>query len=259
MTSDQSPTAATNPFEPPVRADDPDKPRGFGDGVLGRAAEAVYWYMVLTALLAVASLPTLVLALLLMGSASNLLLVAASCVFLGPALSAGLYAVRARYTAQVDDVGPARAFWRGYALNWKDVLPLWVPSMVLLGIIGFGVVYGAEAGIGALYRAVLLVIGVAVLLWALHALAISTFFSFRARDVARLAAFHLIMLWRTTFGVIALIIVAATVVRFATELGLVVVGGLWTWFWYQNDKPMFTSIWENFTARASESDDVEPA
>jgi uncharacterized membrane protein YesL len=253
MTSEQ-PTAATNPFEPPVRVHDASKPTGFGEGVLGRASEAIYWYIVLTALLLVASLPTVVLGALLLGSAANLPFIALSCVFLAPALSAGLYSVRARYTAADDDLGPARAFWRGYALNWRDVLRLWVPSLVVLGIIAVSLAYGDEAGIGALYRVVLIVIGTVVLVWSLHTVAISTFFSFRARDVARLAAYHSIMMWRTTFGVVALLIVAGAAAWFLTGFALVAIGGVWTWFWYQNDKPMFTSIWEHFTAPAGTAD-----
>ena len=194
------------------------------------------------------------LAALLLGPASNLPFIALACVFLAPALSAGLYSVRARYTAQDDDLGPARAFWRGYAQNWRDVLRLWVPSLVVLGIIAFSLAHADAAGIGALYRGVLIVIATVVLVWALHTIAISTFFSFRARDVARLAAYHAIMMWRTTFGVLALLIVAGAAVWWLTEVALVAIGGLWTWFWYQNEKPMFTSIWEHFTSSTATSD-----
>lgn len=250
MTSEQLPTPATNPFEPPEPVHDASRPHNFGDGVLGRASEAIYWYLILTVLLAVASLPTALLAVFLLGSASNLPYFVLACVFVGPALSAGLYSVRARYTAQDDDLGPARAFWRGYALNWRDVLRLWVPSILVLAVLAFSLVFGDEAGIGTIYRAVLVVIGAVVLVWALHAVAISTFFSFRARDVARLAAYHATMMWRTTFGVVALLVIAGTAVWILTEIALVAIGGIWTWFWYQNDKPMFTSIWENFTRSA---------
>ena len=87
-------------------------PGALGQGTLGRATALVYWYVVVTALLALAALPTLALLLLLDRAASNVPLAALAALPLGPALSAALYAVRARETD--DEVAPARTFVRGY-------------------------------------------------------------------------------------------------------------------------------------------------
>ncbi|ACZ31678.1 hypothetical protein Xcel_2664 [Xylanimonas cellulosilytica DSM 15894] len=244
MTTD----AHINPFEPPEQrrvkiAGD------FNEGVLGRATKAIYWYIVLTLLLAIAALPTLVLTMLLVPEPSNIPFFALACLPLGPALSAGLFTVRARYTDE--DLAPSRTFWRGYRRNWKDALRLWVPALVVVGIIGYSVAFADLAGIGAAYRIVLIVIAVVVALFAMHALVISTFFSFRVRDVSRLTAYYLVVLPKTTFGIAAMLIISATAAYFSPLL-LGLLGGILTWFWYQIDKVMLTDIWTRFTKPSEE-------
>ncbi|MCL1871859.1 MAG: DUF624 domain-containing protein [Promicromonosporaceae bacterium] len=244
MTTDEPTTPARNPFEPPERRKTKPLPGDFGEGVLGRASRAIYWYIVLTLLLALASVPTLVIALLLAPSPSNVPFIALAFIPLGPALSAALYTVRARYTDE--DLAPSKAFWKGYRLNWADVLRLWVPALVVIGIIGFVLAFADTAGIGTLYRIVLGIIGALVAAWALQGVAIATFFSFRTRDVARLAVYYLLMV-RVVLGVIALVLIAATVTWFLSELVLALIGGIWVWFWYQNDKPMLLDVFHRFT------------
>ncbi|GAB2453854.1 DUF624 domain-containing protein [Xylanimonas ulmi] len=234
------------PFEPPER---PARrvPGDFGEGALGRATKSIYWYIVLTALMALVSLPTLAFMLVIDPSPANAPFIAIAALPLGPALSAALYTVRARYTDE--DLAPARAFWRGYRLNWADVLRVWAPAVVVLAIIGFTLAHGDLAGLGAAYRIVLALISALVGVWALHAVAIATFFAFRTRDVARLAVYYLAMAKRSTFGVFALVLIAATVTWFLTEWSLLPLGGIGVWFWYQNDKPIFTDIYARFTAK----------
>ncbi|WP_435738535.1 glycosyltransferase [Cellulosimicrobium sp. PMB13] len=240
----------TGPSAPPSGTDDHHVPGDLGQGPLGRATVLVYWYVVVTALLALAALPTVVLLLLLDRSASNAPLAALAAVPLGPALSAALHAVRARETA--DEVAPARAFWRGYRGNAVDVLRTWVPALVALAIVGVVLANADAAGVGPVHAGVLVVIAVLVTVWALHAVAITTFFAFRARDVARLAAYYVGRLPLVTLGVLSLLVAAGGVAWFATDAVLAVVGGVWVWCWYRNDLRMLDDVRSRFTTDAEE-------
>ena len=221
-------------------------PGDLGHGPLGRATALVYWYVVVTALLALAALPTVVLLLLLDRSASNAPLAALAAVPLGPALSAALYAVRARETE--DEVVPARAFWRGYRRNALDVLRVWVPAVAGLGVVGVVLANADAAGVGPTYAAVLVVVAVLVTVWALHAVAIATFYSFRARDVARLAAYYVGRLPLVSLGVLSLLVAAAGIAWFATDAVLAIAGGVWVWCWYRNDQRLLADVRARFTA-----------
>ena len=223
----------------------PHVPGDFGHGPLGRATALIYWYAVVTALLALTTSPTLLLLLLLDRSWGNLPVVALAMFPLGPALSAALHATRAR--AGAEELTPARSFWRALRLNWADVLRLWVPALVVLGIVGYVLANASAAGIGAGYALVLVVIAVLVLVWALHAIAIASFFTFRTRDVARLAVYYLGRFPLVSLGTLSLLVAAAGIAWFATDAVLGIVGGLWVWCWYRNDRRMLDDVRARFT------------
>ncbi len=230
----------------------PHVPGDPGHGALGRVTAAIYWFAAVTVLLALAASPTIVLLLLLDRSWSNVLLAALAAIPVGPALSAALYTMRDRDSLGRDadaELAPARSFWRGYRLGFADVLRVWAPALVVLGMIGQVLVNADAAGVSGAYVVVLLVLAVAILTWALHAVAIATFFNFRTRDVARLAAYNLGRFPVVSLGVVSLVIVAGAVVWVGTEALLAVVGGVWVWFWYRGDQRLIDDVRERFTTR----------
>lgn len=219
--------------------------RELGEGVLGRATAYVYWHLVVGVLLCAASLPGVVLLLLLERSAGNAALAPLCLVPYGPALSAALYALRDRTRA--DALTPARTYLRGYGLNAGDVLRTWAPAMVALAVIVAGLVNLDAAGVPAGYAGALLVVAALVLLWAVEALTIASFFSFRTRDVARLAAHYLLRTPRVTLGLVALVIVAVGVVWWTTEAVLWLFAVVWAAMWYQTAQPLLDDVSARFT------------
>jgi hypothetical protein len=221
--------------------------RDFGDGVLGRATAFLYWHLVVGVLLCAASLPSVVLLLLLGRSVANVALVPLCLVPYGPALSAALYALRDRTRSEA--LAPALAFLRGYRLNAGDALRIWTPAMLLLALVLAGLVSLEAAGVPTGYALVLLVIATLVTLWAIEALSIASFFSFRTRDVARLGAHYLLKTPRVTVGLVALVVVAVGVVWWTTEAVLWLFAVVWVAFWYTSARPMLDDVTTRFTAQ----------
>lgn len=93
--------------------------------MLGRVTGVTYWYLVVSLMLILTALPGLVPLALLDRSASNAPLAALCLLPIGPSLSAALFALHAR--ASADELVPARSFWRGYRLKAVDVLRVWTP------------------------------------------------------------------------------------------------------------------------------------
>ncbi|GAB6940229.1 DUF624 domain-containing protein [Isoptericola variabilis] len=221
-------------------------PREFGDGVLARITARIYWYVVVGALVALGCVPSLVLVALLDRSTGNALLVPLCLVPAAPFLSAGLFALHAR--AGADEPVPGRTFLRGLRLNWLDVLRLWVPATVVLGVVLTSVVHRQVAGIGVAYAVVLGVVGLVVLLWAVHALLLASLFSFRARDVARLSVYYLGRRPGVTVGLLALVVVAVGVVWLAGELVLALVAVAWLVFLLRVAQPVLDDVRARFVA-----------
>ena len=84
--------------------------------------------------------------------------------------------------------------------------------------------FGA-AGVPGWWAVLLVVIGVAVTLWAANALVITSLFAFRARDVARLAAYFLVPhARRHRSATPLLLVVAAGVIAVSSEAVLAAAG-----------------------------------
>lgn len=220
--------------------------REFGDGPLGRAANAIYWHLVVEVLLVLTSLPGLLALVLLDRSAGNALLVVLCLLPLGPAASAGLFALRARAGAETP--APASAFWRGYRLNWADVLRLWAPVLGALGIVAFSLGNLGAAGVPGWYGAVLVVLGAGLLLWTVNMLVIASFFGFRARDSARLAAYYLAARPLVTLGTLSLLVLAAGVIVVTADVVFGLLAVVWLALVLRNARPLVTDVEDRFVA-----------
>lgn len=222
--------------------------REYGDGPLGRGASAVYWYLVVELLLVLTSLPGLLALTLLDRSVSNAPLVVLCLLPLGPATSAGLYALRGR--AKADALTPAASFWRGYRQNWADALRIWAPALVVLGIVAVSLGGLRAAGVPGWFAPALVVIGVGVLLWLVNALVIVSFFGFRTRDAARLAAYYLAARPLVTLGSLSLLVLAAGTVVLATEVVFGLLAVVWLALVLRTAGPVLTDVEDRFTAAA---------
>ncbi len=222
-------------------------PKQFGEGPLGAMTGGVYRWLTLTVLFAVACLPTWVLTLFIVPHPSNALLFALAALPIGPALSAGLYSIRSAGTDE--GLTPGKAFWRGYRLNWLDVLKFWAPMLLVVGIIGWTIGFSDLAGIGTAYVVFLALIATAVFVFTMHCVAVVSFFSFRTRDVARLGVFALMTQGRATLGVLSLLLVgAAVLVWFELPVLLMALGGVFLWLWWRNLQSMLAQIQYRFIA-----------
>jgi hypothetical protein len=192
--------------------------REFGTGPLSQLTGSVYRHAILAVWLGIACLPTLAVTTLLSGSTRNVAWVVLAQLPVAPALSAGLYAVRG--WRRDDDVGPGTLFRRGYRLNALDVLRWWAPALVALAVLATNVANPGAVAIGSALGVVSLVVSALVLLWAGHALVVSSFFSFRTRDVARIATIVAFSQWRVTLVYLSMLVVAVGVLYIGTEASL---------------------------------------
>jgi hypothetical protein len=219
--------------------------RRFGDGPLSRVAAHFYNLLVIEGLLLLTTLPGLVPLLLLDHDASNIPLVAACALPLGPALAAAVYALHRR-SADITDLHPAAAFWRGYRMNVREVLRIWVPWLALLTVIGVSLANFSAAGVPGWWAALLVVIAGIAVLWLANALVIVSLFTFRTSDVVRLAAYFLGHRPGVTLGNAGLVILAGGVTYLASDAVLALFGSVLASMLLQTGRPMIAEIHEKF-------------
>ncbi len=225
------------------RRDDLDE---VGAGPLSRGAAVVLWVLVISALTALTGGLLLVLVPFLRADAANVWLAALLAVPVGPALAAAMFAWR-RFLEE-RDLAPARHFWRGYRLNALDVLRWWVPTLAGLAVIAFSLAHLDASGVPGGYGVVLVVIAVAVLIWAVVVLALSSHLSLRTRDVARLATYYLAARPLVTLGVLSLVVLAVGIVLFTSDWVLVLLAGPLAFAVVTTTEPVVRDATARFTA-----------
>ncbi|MFI1047877.1 hypothetical protein ACH4U3_19095 [Streptomyces griseoruber] len=188
----------------------------FGTGVLSRAAALVHTLLTVEALFLAAAAPGLAGLLFLGPDPANLPLAALCLLPLGPAASAALYALHHR-SRDLTDLHPARVYGRGWRLNAIPVLKLWTPLLTWLTVIAFTLTHYSATGLPRWWAALLALIGVAALLWGAHALLLTSLFTFRARDTARLAAYFTVRHGKVTLAAASLLVLAAGLTALLTE------------------------------------------
>jgi hypothetical protein len=214
--------------------------------VLGRVTAVVYWYLMVEALLVVAVLPGALGSLFLERTPGNAPLFALCLVPVGPAVSAALFALRDRTRAE--GLTPASSFWRGCRLNWADALKVWVPALVAGVVLLLGLANVGAGGVPGWFAGVLVVVGAGLALWVVNALVIVSFFGFRTRDAARLAAHFLGARPLVTLGSLSLLVLAAGIVALTTEALFGLLAAAWLALVLRNAGPLLTEVEEQFTA-----------
>ncbi|SDE17502.1 DUF624 domain-containing protein [Glycomyces harbinensis] len=218
-----------------------------GPGTLSRLTAAIYRYLVLGVFLAVSGVPTLLLWTLLSPDASNAVLFVAALLPVAPALSAALYAQRA--WAREPDLSPARPLLRGLRLNLRDTLSWWVPVLACATVLTVNVLFTDLVPGGAFLRPVSVVLLAVLVVWSGHLLAVTSFFSFRFRDVLRVAAAEFFLSWKSSLGLLALLIVATATVMMSSEAVLLLFGWAFAASLWLVVRPVVADVTERFTAR----------
>ncbi|MEU7826154.1 hypothetical protein [Catellatospora sp. NPDC049133] len=219
----------------------------FGQGLLSRAAALVYSLLVVELLLLLTTLPGLVPLVLLARDASNIPLFAACALPLGPAVSAALYTLH-HHRADLADLAPASAFWRGYRLNAGPVLRVWAPLLLWLAVVAVNLAHLDAAAVPRWWAALLVVLAVVAALWATNLLVITSLFEFRVRDAARLASYFLVRRPAVTLGNLSVLVAAAGLTVLLSEAVLSLFGAVLVLVLLRNCRPMTGQIGTEFTA-----------
>ncbi|WP_341716167.1 DUF624 domain-containing protein [Micromonospora sp. FIMYZ51] len=220
--------------------------REFGAGPLSRVAALVYTLLVVELLLLLCAAPGLVALFALERHVSNLPLVAVCAVPLGPALAAALYALH-HQRLDLTELRPARLFWRGYRANLAGSLLVWVPMLLWLTILAVNLVNLRSAGLSGWWAVPLVLVGAMVAVVGVNALVITSLFTFRLRDVIRLARYFVLRTPQVAVGT-ALLLVAATVLTLvASEAALAALASVLALALVRGSAPMTTAIRQEFT------------
>ena len=233
----------------------PRRPRG----LFIEITEGVYWFLAIDVLLVLAAAPTVLVWTLMTPSPLSTVLFVLAALPLLPALSAALYACRAWREEQ--ELIPARQFLRGYRLSVRESLAVGTPVLLVLALAVFNLGRSGSNGLGVGTIA-FLVVGAAALLVLVRALSIVSRFTFRLRDVYRLAAFTLLTKPLSTLALLSLGVLSLGIVLVISEVLLLFTASLLVFALWASERAVAEMIQEQFVGSAvsaAEPTDDAPA
>lgn len=224
--------------------------RDFGTGPLSEVTTVIYWFLVTGVLFVLVTAPGTIPMLFLERHISNAPLYVLFMLPVGPALAALLFALEQRREA--DSVTPAAHFFRGYRLNWVAALKLWVPGTLLVGILAINLANAAATGFGTWYPTVAVLLGLVVIGLLLLGIVIISLFSFRTRDVVRLAAGYLFSRPIVLLGVVGLVVISVIVVTITFDAVLILLASLFAAALLRVTRPVQDDIRLNYLTPSSD-------
>ncbi|MYS69726.1 hypothetical protein GTY88_04660, partial [Streptomyces sp. SID5926] len=108
--------------------------------------------------------------------------------------------------------------------------------------------YFGATGLPGWWAALLALVGAGSLLWGAHALVLTSLFTFRARDTARLAAYFLLRHPRATLKAASLLLLAAALTALLTEALPALLAAPLLLSLLHSSRPVIDETREEFTA-----------
>ncbi len=214
-------------------------------GVRGRVTAAAYLVLLVQLGFVLAALPGLVGLLFVARQAGNLPLFALCLLPVAPAFSAAVYATGRAHSE--DDLVVWPRYWRGWLLNLRDVLAVWVPVLIIGTMLAYTIVFGPMIGVDAFFVVTAWVVLAVLVLFAINAVVIASLFSFRVRDTVRLALFYLVARPIVTLGSVSLAVIAAGLIYLTADWVLMVVAALFAVGVLITHKPLIADVEKRFT------------
>ena len=214
-------------------------------GPLSQLAQAVYQHAALAACLVAGCAPTVAALTLLSSTQTNVPFFVLAQLPVAPVLSAGLYAVRG-WRADADQ-GPFALFWRGLRTNTPDILRWWVPVLLVATVLAVNIWASDTVAFSGVLRPAAAVLAVLLVLWSGHMLVVTTFFAFRTRDAARVAAVMLASQWRVTLVHVSLLVVAVGITTFGSDVLLALAAWALVSMLELVSRPVVVDVTERFT------------
>jgi len=228
-----------------------------GRSAFARVTAMIYCFIILELVFLVAISPSLVAIFFLSPEFNNLPLFIICALPVGPALSGVVFALRRR-SLEGPDLSPAAHFWRGYRLNFKDVLRWWAPFLILCALGSFVAINLSLTFLPDSAVWVFIALGVLAALWAGHMLILTSAFSFRTRDAARLAGYFFFRCFPATLVYLSLLVVCFALTYLVSMWVPIIVASLLSAMYVRASTSTMDITTEQFTAHEEDAATDEP-
>lgn len=218
----------------------------FGSGFLYQFTNRVYWLIILNLWFVIANSPLLFILLVLEPSLSNISLYYLASIPFGPALAALLYSTL-KYI-QENEESPTRDFIHAYKVNFKDTLKFWVPIVTFLSISIVNLQYLSQqpSTMNEMMSLALLILLFFLFLITIQLFIINAKFSFKTKDLFKLAMYSSFKQLKITTGNAAILFLFWVLLASTSDFLILFLGSLLAYLLMLNSRKLLRSIENEF-------------
>lgn len=234
-----------------------DEKNQFGQGILYTFTNYVYAFLLTNIYFVLTNGLFIFFFMTLEPSFSNILLYFLALIPTGPAVAALYYSMEK--LVRTKELSPTHDFFYGFKKNVKDILSIWFPILLVYFILIVDLQYLRQTPT-ELNQILSIVIFVLIVLWTmliLNAVAISSRFKFRMRDIWKLSVYYSFMKVKNTVGNMLILFILAFITTITTDFLILFVSSIVFYLLALNTKEMLLDIETNFLKTSSKHTDQQ--
>ncbi|MCV9885462.1 YesL family protein [Metabacillus halosaccharovorans] len=234
-----------------------DEKNQFGQGILYTFTNYVYAFLLTNIYFVLTNGLFIFFFMTLEPSFSNILLYFLALIPTGPAVAALYYSMEK--LVRTKELSPTHDFFYGFKKNIKDILSIWFPILLVYFILIVDLQYLRQTPT-ELNQILSIVIFVLIVLWTmliLNAVAISSRFKFRMRDIWKLSVYYSFMKVKNTVGNMLILFILAFITTITTDFLILFVSSFVFYLLALNTKEMLLDIETNFLKTSSKHTDQQ--
>ncbi|KAB8130999.1 DUF624 domain-containing protein [Gracilibacillus oryzae] len=218
----------------------------FTQGGFYRFSNYVYWLMILNVLFIASNILFFIAFITLIPSVSNAIFYFIASIPTGPAIAALCHALSK--LVREKEVAPVADFIHAYRNNFKDVLKVWLPILIVAFILVIDIQYFNQNPtlfyqiLNGIFLVALLILSV----FTFYALIITSHYQFRIRDVYRLSVYYIFMRFKITSGNICIVFLTLVLMFFTSDFIIFLLFSVIAWLLMANTQGIIEDVKLNF-------------
>lgn len=224
-----------------------DNGNDIGNNRLYKISENISWFFLTTLWFNLSFIPLFIFFFFVEATLANVVWYLIGMIPLGPAIGA-LLGSTINVIEEDDFSEPGRDFRRFYKMNFLDSLKVWVPYLVLLYVISvninyyFNIVSGQLVVLGYVFA----LFAIILTLYMIPVLMIQTKFSFRYKDMLKLAAYYFFTKLKLSFGNLFIMFIVTFLLLMISEWILLAIPALLAYIWMLYNYSIVKNVKNNF-------------
>ena len=231
----------------------------YSQGGFYRFSQNVYWLMIVNFWFLFSNILLIAAFFLLVPTIANALFFYLAALPTGLTIAALCHSIRQFIDDK--DISPTRTFFTSIRKNSKDAFKVWFPIVTLAFILVIDIQYFQQnpTVLNQILNGVFLVVLFLMTIFTFYALMITTHYTFRVRDIYRLAIYYLFTWVKVSSGNLCIVFLSIVLLFLTNDFILLFIGSTVAWVLVLNSRSMLKDVKISFVKQEEQALEEERA